>query len=57
VQLATLKQVAKQAAGLAADDHGIRLSQRLKTRSKIGSLADYFVFMPRPLTDEIADYH
>src|SRR5260221_7920010 len=56
-QLATLKQVAKQAAGLAADDHGIRLSQRLKTRSKIRSLADYFVFVPRHLADEIADYH
>ena len=56
-QLATLEQVAKQAARLAADNHGIRLSQRLKTRSKIRSLTDYFVFVPRPLTDEIADDH
>jgi len=56
-QLAALKKVAKQAASLAADDHGIRLSQRLKTRSKIRGFADYFVFVPRPLTREITDYH
>jgi len=55
-QLATLKQVAKQAASLAADDHGTWLGQCLKTRSKIRGLADYFVFVPRPLTHEITNY-
>jgi hypothetical protein len=49
--------VTEEAAGVAVDDHRVRLGHPLKPRREVGCLPDHFVFMGWVIGDEIADHH
>src|SRR5215472_716382 len=51
------EEVTEEAAGIAVDHHRVRCGQRLKSRRKVGGLADHFRFVRWVISYKIADNH